>query len=92
MGPCHRQDVEQDGRVSIVRPSPKPFAMNYDEPSWDLMGCRHLTELPAVQWKLRGLTRPKEANPAKFRLQTDELQQEFSGFPHRSYNSLRSLI
>lgn len=48
------------------------------EPAWDLMSCRHLAELPAVQWKLRNLTRLKETNPTKFRLQTDELQRGLS--------------
>lgn len=49
------------------------------EPSWDLMSCRHLAELPAVQWKLRNLTRLKETNPAKFRLQAEALQKGLSG-------------
>lgn len=49
------------------------------EPPWDLMSCRHLAELPAVQWKLRNLAKLRESNPAKFRLQADELQQRFSG-------------
>lgn len=48
-------------------------------PAWDLMGCRHLAELPAVQWKLRNLARLKETNPTKFRLQTEELQKGFKG-------------
>jgi hypothetical protein len=48
------------------------------EPSWDLMSCRHLTELPAVQWKLRNLARLKETNPAKFELQKEELLRGFS--------------
>jgi hypothetical protein len=49
------------------------------EPPWDLMSCRHLAELPAVQWKLRNRTRLKETNPAKFRLQTEALRQGLSG-------------
>ncbi|MDI1249241.1 MAG: nucleotidyl transferase AbiEii/AbiGii toxin family protein [Lacunisphaera sp.] len=48
------------------------------EPAWDLMGCRHLAELPAVQWKLRNLLKLKESNPTKFRFQTEELQRRFS--------------
>lgn len=49
------------------------------EPSWDLMHCRHLAELPAVQWKLRNLIKLREVNPAKFQLQADELKKRFSG-------------
>lgn len=49
------------------------------EPSWDLMSCPHLAELPAVQWKLHNLARLKETNPAKFRLQRVELQKGISG-------------
>jgi hypothetical protein len=48
-------------------------------PAWELMSCRHLAELPAVQWKLRNLAKLRESNPAKFKLQADELQKRFSG-------------
>jgi hypothetical protein len=47
-------------------------------PAWELMSCRHLAELPAVQWKLRNLAKLRQSNPAKFRLQADELQKRFS--------------
>ena len=48
-------------------------------PPWDLMSCRHLVELPAVQWKLLNLARLKDSNPAKFRHQTEELHKGLSG-------------
>lgn len=37
-----------------------------------------LAELPAVQWKRHNLARLKKSNPAKFKLQADELQKRFA--------------
>lgn len=48
------------------------------EPRWELMSCRHLIELPAVQWKLQNLSRLQQTNPPKFRLQGEELRRKFS--------------
>ena len=47
-------------------------------PTWDLMPFPHLAQLPAVQWKLQNLARLKKSNPAKFKLQADELQKRFA--------------
>ncbi|MFZ5495335.1 MAG: nucleotidyl transferase AbiEii/AbiGii toxin family protein [Verrucomicrobiota bacterium] len=47
-------------------------------PRWELMTCPHLAELPAVQWKLQNLARLHQTNPAKFRLQAEELRRKFS--------------
>lgn len=47
------------------------------EPDWALVSVPHLSELPAVQWKLQNLARLKKSNPAKFKAQTDELEKRF---------------
>jgi hypothetical protein len=47
-------------------------------PPWEAMACRHLAELPAVQWKLHHLAQLKKSNPAKFQAQSDELHRRFS--------------
>ena len=46
-------------------------------PPWDEMTCRHLAELPALQWKLTNLARLKTANPVKFRQQEAALKKHF---------------
>ena len=48
-------------------------------PPWEAMTCRHLAELPAVQWKLQNLARLKQSNAAKFQAQADELRRHFGG-------------
>jgi hypothetical protein len=47
------------------------------DPPWTAMSCRHLSELPAIQWKLQNLTGLKKSNPAKFQAQTGELRRHF---------------
>ena len=47
------------------------------EPDWSLMQCAHLQELPAIQWKLKNLTRLKKSNPTKFAQQAAELSAQF---------------
>lgn len=47
------------------------------EPPWEAMQCRHLAELPAIQWKLQNLARLKRTNAAKFQAQADELKRRF---------------
>jgi len=42
------------------------------EPDWSLLPQAHLTELPALQWKLQNLLRLKK-NAAKFKMQHDKL-------------------
>ena len=49
------------------------------QPPWEAMQCRHLAELPAIQWKLQNLARLKRTNPVKFQAQADELQRCFEG-------------
>ncbi len=45
------------------------------EPEWGLMGFPHLAEMPAIRWKLENLAKLRKSNPAKFRLQADELRR-----------------
>ena len=47
------------------------------EPDWPLLSFLHLSQLPAVQWKLQNLARLERSNPAKFRAQTEELEKRF---------------
>jgi hypothetical protein len=44
------------------------------EPDWGLMKCKHLSELPAIRWKLQNLANLKKSNPKKFAAQADELR------------------
>jgi hypothetical protein len=48
-------------------------------PPWEVMRCRHLAELPAIQWKPQNLARLKRSNAAKFQSQSDELRRGFEG-------------
>lgn len=47
------------------------------EPDWSLMSCPHLSDLPALRWKLRNLEKLKKANREKFEQQADELRRNF---------------
>lgn len=47
------------------------------EPDWSLMPFHHLSQLPAIQWKLQNLARLKKSNSAKFSAQVDELRKRF---------------
>ena len=48
------------------------------EPDWKLMKCPHLSQLPAIRWKLQDLARLKKSNPDKFAQQTNELRGRFA--------------
>jgi hypothetical protein len=43
------------------------------DPDWTLMKCRHLSQLPAIKWKLQNLVKLKKSNPGKFTQQAEEL-------------------
>jgi hypothetical protein len=47
------------------------------EPEWDAAPCIHLSEMPAIRWKIENLRRLQRSNPAKFQQQSDELQDRF---------------
>lgn len=48
------------------------------EPDWRLMKCPHLSQLPAIQWKIQNLSRLKKSNPPKFAQQAEELRKRFA--------------
>ncbi|MEI6078857.1 MAG: nucleotidyl transferase AbiEii/AbiGii toxin family protein [Verrucomicrobiota bacterium] len=45
------------------------------EPDWQLMKCPHLSQLPAIRWKLQNLVKLKKSNPGKFSQQAKELRK-----------------
>jgi Nucleotidyl transferase AbiEii toxin, Type IV TA system len=47
------------------------------EPPWEAMRCRHLSELPAIRWKLQNLAKLKRSAPEKFERQARELSDGF---------------
>ena len=49
------------------------------EPDWTLMKCRHLSQLPAIRWKLQNLAKLKKSNPGKFTQQSEELRARLAG-------------
>ena len=48
------------------------------EPEWSLMSCAHLSELPALRWKLQNLAKLKKSNPQKLGQQADELRAKLA--------------
>lgn len=49
------------------------------EPDWRLMKCPHLSELPAIRWKLQNLAKLKKSNLGKFTQQAEELRARLAG-------------
>lgn len=49
------------------------------EPDWSLMKCPHLSQLPAIKWKLQNLAKLKKSNPDKFAQQAKELRERLAG-------------
>ncbi len=47
------------------------------EPPWEAMRCRHLSELPAIRWKLQKLAKLKRSAPDKFERQALDLTEGF---------------
>lgn len=47
------------------------------EPPWEAMRCRHLSELPAIRWKLQNLAKLKRSSPDKYERQTRDLTEGF---------------
>jgi predicted nucleotidyltransferase component of viral defense system len=43
------------------------------DPEWDRLGVAHVSELPAVLWKLQNLDQLKRSNPGKFAAQRERL-------------------
>lgn len=55
------------------------FGLVTGEPDWTLMHCTHLSQLPAIRWKLQNLARLKQSNPSKFAQQAEELRARLAG-------------
>jgi predicted nucleotidyltransferase component of viral defense system len=45
------------------------------EPEWSLLGVERLEQLPGLRWKLQNLKQLRNANPKKFREQSDALDR-----------------
>jgi hypothetical protein len=48
------------------------------EPRWELLGCQHASELPALRWKIRNLEELKRKNQKKFEAQEKSLVDCFA--------------
>lgn len=49
-----------------------------NEPDWQLMKCRHLSQLPALRWKLQNLAKLQKTNSGKFAHQAEQLQMRLA--------------
>jgi hypothetical protein len=65
--------------AAAITPAQKAFIIGLvaAEPDWSLLPFPHLSQLPAIQWKLQNLARLKKSNPAKFEAQSAELRKRF---------------
>ncbi|WP_395351218.1 nucleotidyl transferase AbiEii/AbiGii toxin family protein [Variovorax sp. UC122_21] len=45
-------------------------------PDWERLDVPHLSEMPAIQWKLQNLVKLKASNPAKFEAQSEALAEK----------------
>ena len=73
------QDVRQELRRALpamLTPNQRQFLLDLvaGEPDWKLMQCPHLSQLPAIRWKLQNLLGLKKSNPHKFGRQLGELE------------------
>jgi predicted nucleotidyltransferase component of viral defense system len=61
---------------SMLTPNQRQFLLGLvaGEPNWKLMKCPHLSQLPAIRWKLENLAKLKKSNPHKFGRQLVELE------------------
>jgi hypothetical protein len=77
------QDVRRKLKTELpamLTPNQREFLLGLvaGEPEWRLMKCPHLSQLPAIRWKLQNLARLKKSNPQKFAQQADELRARFA--------------
>ena len=66
---------------AALTPNHRQFlvALVMGEPDWRLMKCPHLSQLPAIRWKLQNLARLKKSNPRKFAQQAEEIRARLGG-------------
>lgn len=65
-------DLDEDERAFLI-------TLASGNPDWDRMGLAHLSELPAMRWKLQNLTELKKKNKGKLEAQRDELSAKLEG-------------
>lgn len=60
---------------AALTPNQRQFLLGLvaGEPDWRLMKCPHLSQLPAIRWKLHNLAKLKKSNLGKFTQQSEEL-------------------
>jgi predicted nucleotidyltransferase component of viral defense system len=66
---------------TVLTASQRQFLLGLlaSEPDWQLMKCPHLSQLPAIRWKLQNLAKLKKSNPRKFSQQAEELRARLAG-------------
>src|SRR6266436_6162673 len=78
----------QQGRRKLKKELPTTLTSNQrqfllglvaDEPDWRLMKCPHLSQLPAIRWKLQNLAKLKKSNARKCAEQAEELRGRLAG-------------
>ena len=52
-----RQELDKDEKRFLL-------SMKQGEPEWDILGIKHLKELPALQWKLQNIRRMEKRKQA----------------------------
>ena len=75
-----RRQLKKELPVALT-PNQRQFLLGLvaGEPDWRLMKCPHLSELPAIRWKLQNLAKLKKSNPQKFDQQEEELHARLAG-------------
>jgi hypothetical protein len=70
-----RRKLKKDLPAALT-PNQRQFLLGLvaDEPDWRLMKCPHLSQLPAIRWKLQNLAKLKKSNLGKFTQQAEELR------------------
>jgi len=70
-----RLKLKQDLPAALT-PNQRQFLLSLvmGEPDWQLMKCPHLSQLPAIRWKLQNLATLKKSNARKFAQQAVELR------------------
>ncbi len=66
---------------AALTPNQRQFLLGLvaGEPDWRLMKCPHLSQLPAIRWKLQNLAKLKKSNLSKFTQQAEELRARLAG-------------
>ena len=62
---------------AALSPGHRRFLVSLVEaaPDWTAAPCPHLSEMPAIQWKLQNLQKLRSSNPRKFADQSKELKE-----------------